>query len=58
MTDTLEREVIHEAMILIDQGLGDINSRSLMSTDEVANLLLDLRMALSAADVETPVSES
>jgi len=54
MTDTLEREVISEALILIDRGLGDMSQRDLVSTDEVSNLLLDLRMALSAPELSAP----
>lgn len=49
---------IAEALALIDQGLGLTMSRDLMSTNEVADLLLDVRSILAAApaDVaETPV---
>lgn len=42
-------EVISEAVALIDRGLGDMLKRELVSTDEVADLLLDVRTLLSPA---------
>jgi hypothetical protein len=33
---------------MIDQGLNEMQRRDLVSTDEVANLLLDVRLLLSA----------
>ena len=48
MTQTDERtEVIAEAMAIIDRGLTDLLDRQLVSADEVANLLLDVRSLLS-----------
>ncbi len=55
MTDTHELQVISEALSIIDKGLGDMLHRELVSTDEVADLLLDVRMVLSTT--ELPVSE-
>ena len=55
MTDTHELDVINEALVLIDKGLGNMLHRELVSTDEVSDLLLDVRMVLST--VELPVSE-
>jgi hypothetical protein len=55
MTDTHELQVISEALSIIDKGLGDMLHRELVSTDEVADLLLDVRMVL--ATTELPVSE-
>ncbi len=54
-TEVLETELhddasIRAAMDLIDQGLGDISERQLVSTSEVADLLLDLRGVLSKLD--------
>jgi len=47
MTDTKELdEQITEALALIDRGLGDMLHRELVSTDEVADLLLDVRSIL------------
>lgn len=40
-------DVINEAVALIDQGLTDIMHRELVSSDEVANLLLDVRTLLN-----------
>ena len=40
--------VIAEALGVIDQALGQMVSRELVSSGEVADLLLDLRMALTA----------
>lgn len=41
--------VIAEAVGVIDQALGQMVSRELVSSGEVADLLLDLRTALTAA---------
>jgi hypothetical protein len=43
---------IRQAMSLIDQGLGEISERQLVSTSEVADLLLDVRTVLSRLDPE------
>lgn len=43
---------IREAMELIDRGLGDISERQLVSTSEVADLLLDVRSMLARLDPE------
>lgn len=50
MTETKEVESITEALALIDQGLGDLAARSLMSSAEVADLLLDVRGLLTRVD--------
>lgn len=62
MTEVLETEVldtelqgdttIREALDLIDQGLGGISDRNLVSTSEIADLLLDVRMVLSKLDAQ------
>jgi hypothetical protein len=49
MTDTQEFDVISEALALIDRGLGDMRHRELISTGEVADLLLDVRSLLAPA---------
>lgn len=46
MTETQEADVINEALAIIDQGLRDMQHRELVSTDEIADLLLDVRMLL------------
>jgi hypothetical protein len=53
MTDTQEPEVIREALKIIDQGLSEMLHRELVSTNEVADLLLDVRSLLAARD-QTP----
>lgn len=56
MTDTRELEQldqqISEALALIDRGLGDMLHRELVSTDEVADLLLDVRSVLATSTPE------
>jgi hypothetical protein len=47
MTSTKESRSIAEAVALIDRSLGEMQRRELLSTDEVANLLLDVRVLLS-----------
>jgi hypothetical protein len=49
MTTTSDPDVIAEALAVIDRGLGDMLHRELVSTDEVANLLLDVRTLLTAS---------
>jgi len=56
MTDTKELDQISEALALIDRGLGDMLHRELVSTDDVADLLLDVRTILAAAAVEPAVN--
>ena len=47
MTDTLEAaQVIAEALAVIDRGLSEMLHRELVSTDEVSDLLLDVRTLL------------
>jgi hypothetical protein len=41
-------EVINEALAVIDKGLGDLLHRELVSTNEVADLLLDVRTLLAS----------
>jgi len=47
MTDTRELDVINEALAIIDRGLAEMLHRELVSTDEVADLLLDVRTRLT-----------
>ena len=50
VTETAVPEiVIQEALAVIDQALGTMQQRALVSTDEVADLLLDLRLLLASA---------
>ena len=50
-TTDVEGKVIDEALRLIDGGLSDLMHRELVSTDEVSDLLLDVRMLLTAAEM-------
>lgn len=54
MTETLSTDVIREALAVIDRGLGDVQHRELVSADEVADLLLDLRLLLVTAAEPIP----
>ena len=52
MTETDEKtEPITEAVALIDRGLGDIADRNLVSSGEIADLLLDVRSLLTRVDL-------
>jgi hypothetical protein len=52
----LDNKVIDEALRLIDSGLSDLMHRELVSTDEVSDLLLDVRMLLTAAELAGQVA--
>lgn len=52
MTEAKEFETIREAVALIDRGLGDMQHRDLVTTDEVADLLLDVRTVLASPQPE------
>lgn len=52
--ETIEVDAISEALALIDQGLGYMMHRELVSTDEVADLLLDVRLLLVNEVAEVP----
>lgn len=47
MTETIEVGQITEALALIDNGLARLQNRELVSSTEVADLLLDVRMLLA-----------
>ena len=48
MTEAREVAVITEALSVIDEALAKMLNRELVSTDEVADLLLDVRVLLTA----------
>lgn len=52
VTETTEPKVITDALAVIDRGLAEMLHRELVSTDEVADLLLDVRTLLAAVEVE------
>ena len=55
MTETAAPEiVISEALAVIDRALPTMQSRALVSSDEVADLLLDLRLLLAAQPEPLP----
>jgi hypothetical protein len=54
MTETTEFDAINEALAVIDEGLNGIRERALVSTDEVADLLLDVRTLLTSPPGDTP----
>ena len=47
MTEAREAAVITEALTVIDEALAKMLNRDLVSTDEVADLLLDVRVLLT-----------
>jgi len=49
MTDSREAAVITEALGVIDKALGEMLQRELVSTGEVADLLLDVRLLLTTS---------
>ena len=51
MTELQESTLIGEALAIIDHGLGEMSRRTIMSTNEAADLLLDLRMILARAEL-------
>lgn len=51
MTSTIERESISEALALIDKELVKLVKRDLVTTIEVADLLLDVRALLASVDL-------
>lgn len=52
MSDTLEIEAINQALQMIDAGLGVMHTRALVSTNEVSDLLLDMRSVLASAGID------
>ena len=52
----IDEAIIEEAVRLIDGGLADLLHRELVSTDEISDLLLDVRMLLTAAEMSAAVT--
>jgi len=50
MTSTVESESIAEALAIIDKNLMTLVKRELVSSNEVADVLLDVRAILSTVD--------
>jgi hypothetical protein len=53
MTEARDAAVITEALTVIDKALAEMLNRELVSTDEVADLLLDVRVLLTANAAST-----
>lgn len=51
-TETATPDIILEALAVIDQALPTMQHRELVSSDEVADLLLDLRLLLAVSPSE------
>jgi len=49
MSDTLENEAIAEALAVIDQSLERVHERGMLTSSEVSDLLLDVRLLLVGA---------
>ncbi|MDQ3355043.1 MAG: hypothetical protein M3507_11320 [Actinomycetota bacterium] len=50
MTEIREPKIITEALAVLDKGLAEMLHRELVSTDEVADLLLDVRTLLASPE--------
>jgi hypothetical protein len=53
-----ESKALEQALALIDRNLAVFQARELVSADEVADLLLDLRLLLVSAELEPTASSS
>ena len=53
MTEARDAAVTTEALTVIDKALAEMLNRELVSTDEVADLLLDVRVLLTANAAST-----
>ncbi len=51
MTELKDLQPLEEALGIIDQGLGGLAERQLVSTAEVTDLLLDVRALLNEIDL-------
>jgi hypothetical protein len=54
VTEIPVSDVIQQALSVVDRGLGEMQHRELVSTNEVADLLLDLRLLLVSACEPVP----
>ncbi len=57
MSETLESDVINQALEIIDRSLGHLHQRELVSASEVSDLLLDMRSLLAAEAEAMPELE-
>lgn len=56
MTETREHDAVTDALAVIDKALAEMLSRELVSTGEVADLLLDVRSLLKNTPEPSPAS--
>ena len=52
MSDTLENEAIAEALAVIDQSLERVHERGMLTSSEVSDLLLDVRLLLAGVSLD------
>lgn len=52
--ETLDRDIIAEALLIIDRNLGSLAHRELVSSAEITDLLLDVRSLLAEPAADTP----
>jgi hypothetical protein len=52
MSEIVENEAIVEALAIIDQSLGQLHTRELVSSSEVSDVLLDVRSLLAALELD------
>lgn len=52
MTELTDPGPLTEALEIIDAGLGGLSDRELVSTAEMTNLLLDVRMLIGEIDLD------
>ena len=57
MSETIENEAIVEALAIIDQSLGQLHTRELVSSSEVSDVLLDVRSLLAALELDDPLDD-
>lgn len=56
-TQNAEAHIIDEALAIIDRGLTEMQHRDLVSTVEVADLLLDVRLLLATEGLAAATDE-
>ena len=52
MTEAMETEAINQALRIIDESLGSMHTRELVSSAEVTDLLLDMRSLLTTPELD------
>ncbi|HEX2192722.1 MAG TPA: hypothetical protein VHH09_05970 [Acidimicrobiales bacterium] len=57
MSETLEGDVITQALEIIDRSLGTLHQRELVSAAEMSDLLLDMRSLLASEGADLELAE-